>query len=45
MKITQDALVRCAVIMSDNNAKLAVHFQHLVGQCPETNCYFQHSCT
>ena len=41
-KITQDVLVRCAVIVSDHNVKLAGHFQNLVGQCPMTDCYFQH---
>ena len=41
-KITQDVLVRCSVIVSDHNAKLAGHFQNLVGQCRVTNCYFQH---
>ena len=43
-KITQDVLVRCSVIVSDHNVKLAGHFQNLVGQCPMTDCYFQH-CT
>ena len=28
--------------MSDHNVKLAGHFQNLVGQCPMTDCYFQH---
>ena len=41
-KITQDVLVRCSVIVSDHNVKLARHFQNLVGQCPMTDCYFQH---
>ena len=41
-KITQEVLVRCSVIMSDHNVKLAGHFQNLVGQCPMTDCYFQH---
>ena len=41
-KITQDVLVRCLVIVSDHNVKLAGHFQNLVGQCPMTDCYFQH---
>ena len=41
-KITQDVLVRCSVIVSDHNAKLAGHFQNLVGQSPVTDCYFQH---
>ena len=41
-KITQDVLVRCSVIMSDHNVKLAGHFQNLVGQCLVTDCYFQH---
>ena len=44
LKITQDVLVRCSVIVSDHNVKLAGHFQNLVGQCPMTDCYFQH-CT
>ena len=45
MKMTQDVLVRCLVIVSDHNAKLAGHFQNLVGQCLVTDCsYFQH-CT
>ena len=39
---TQDVLVRCSVIVSDHNVKLAGHFQNLVGQCPMTDCYFQH---
>ena len=30
--------------MSDHNVKLAGHFQNLVGQCPMTDCYFQHCC-
>ena len=41
-KITQDVLVRCSVIVSDFNAKLAGHFQNLVEQGPLTNCYFHH---
>ena len=41
-KISQDVLVRCSVIMSDHNVKLVGHFQNLVGQCPMTDCYFQH---
>ena len=41
-KITQDVLVRCSVIVSNHNVKLARHFQNLVGQCPMTDCYFQH---
>ena len=41
-KVTQDVLVRCSVIVSDHNVKLAGHFQNLVGQCPMTDCYFQH---
>ena len=41
-KRTQDVLVRCSVIVSDHNVKLAGHFQNLVGQCPMTDCYFQH---
>ena len=41
-KRTQDVLVTCSVIVSDHNVKLAGHFQNLVGQCPMTNCYFQH---
>ena len=40
-KRTQDVLVRCSVIVSDHNVKLAGHFQNLVGQCPMTDCYFQ----
>ena len=40
--ITQHVLVRCSVIVSDTNANLAGHFQNLVGQCPVTDCYFQH---
>ena len=43
-KRTQDVLVTCSVIVSDHNVKLAGHFQNLVGQCPMTDCYFQH-CT
>ena len=39
---TQDVLVTCSVIVSDHNVKLAGHFQNLVGQCPMTDCYFQH---
>ena len=35
-------LVTCSVIVSDHNVKLAGHFQNLVGQCPMTDCYFQH---
>ena len=41
-KRTQDVLVTCSVIVSDHNVKLARHFQNLVGQCPMTDCYFQH---
>ena len=41
-KRTQDGLVTCSVIVSDHNVKLAGHFQNLVGQCPMTDCYFQH---
>ena len=41
-KRTQDVLVSCSVIVSDHNVKLAGHFQNLVGQCPMTDCYFQH---
>ena len=41
-KTTQDVLVTCSVIVSDHNVKLAGHFQNLVGQCPMTDCYFQH---
>ena len=41
-KRTQDMLVRCSVIVSDHNVKLAGHFQNLVGQCPMSDCYFQH---
>ena len=43
-KVTQDMQVRCAVIVSDHNVKLARHFQNLVEQCLVTHCYFQH-CT
>ena len=43
-EITQDVLVRCSVLTSDHNAKLARHFQNLVGQCLVTKCYFQHCC-
>ena len=31
-KIIQDVLLRCLVIVSDLNVKLARHFQNLVGQ-------------
>ena len=41
-KRTQDVLVRCSVIVSDHYVKLAGHFQNLVGQCPMSDCYFQH---
>ena len=41
-KRTQDVLVTCSVIVSVHNVKLAGHFQNLVGQCPMTDCYFQH---
>ena len=41
-KITQDVLVRCSVIVSDHNVKLAGYFQNLVGQCLLTDYYFQH---
>ena len=41
-KITQDVLVRCSVIVSDHDVKLAGHFQNLVRQCLMTDCYFQH---
>ena len=41
-KRTQDMLVKCSVIVSDHNVKLAGHFQNLVGQCPMCDCYFQH---
>ena len=41
-KITQDVMVRCLVIMSYHNAKLARHFQNLVGQCAVSDCCFQH---
>ena len=41
-KITQVVLVRCSVIVSDHNAKLAGHFQNLVGKCPVTYHGFQH---
>jgi len=36
-KITEDVVVRCSVIVSDHNAKLAGHIQNLV-----TDCYFQY---
>ena len=42
-KITQHVLVRCSVVVFDHNAKLAGHFQNLIGQCRGTDCYFQHS--
>ena len=38
----QDVLVRCSIIVSDHNMKLADHFQNLVGPCPVSDCYFQH---
>ena len=41
-KIIQDVLVRFLCMVSDHNAKLAGHFQKLVGQCPLGDCYFQH---
>ena len=41
-KITQDVLVRCLGIVSNLNAKLARHFQNLVGHCLVTDCCFQH---
>ena len=41
-KITQNVLVRCSVILSNLNVKLARHFQNLVGQCSVTYCYFQY---
>ena len=44
-KRTQDMLVRCSVIVSDHNVTLAGHFQNLVGQCPMSDCYFQHCTT
>ena len=44
LKKTQDVLVTCLVIVSDHNVKLAGLFQNLVGQCPMTDCYFQHCC-
>mgnify|MGYP000037758589 CR=1 FL=1 len=28
-------------LLTDHNAKLAGHFQNLVGRCPVTDCYFQ----
>ena len=40
--ITQDVLVRCSNIVSDQNVKLDGHFQNLMGQCLLTDCYFQH---
>ena len=42
LKKTQDVLVTRSVIVSDHNVKLAGHFQTSVGQCPMTDCYFQH---
>ena len=42
LKKTQDVLVTRSVIVSNHNVKLAGHFQNLVGQCPMTDCYFQH---
>jgi len=42
MMITQDVLVRCLVIASDHNVKLARHFQNLIRQGLMTDCYFQH---
>ena len=36
-KVTQDALVRCTVIMYNYHVKLAKHFPNLVGHCPLTN--------
>ena len=42
-KITHDLLMRCSAIVSYHNVtELAVTFQNLVGQCPMTDCYFQH---
>ena len=41
-KRTQDVMVRCSVIVSGRNVKLAGHFQNLVRQCLMTDCYFQH---
>lgn len=38
-KITQDVLVRCSVIVSDHNVKLAGHFQNLVGKCYFQQCH------
>ena len=39
----KDVLVRCSFIVPDHNAKIAGHFQNLVGgQCPLTDCNFQH---
>ena len=40
-KATQDVLVRCLVIMSDHNVKLAGHFQNLVKQCLMTDVIYQ----
>lgn len=40
-KVTQGVLVRCSVIMSNHDVKLAIHFQNLVKQCLLTDCYFQ----
>jgi len=43
-KITNDVLVRCSVMVSDHNVKLAGQFRNLLGQCPVTDYHFQH-CT
>ena len=39
-KRTQDVLVRCSVIVSDHNVKLAGHFQNLVGQMSDDRLLF-----
>jgi len=41
-KISQYVLVRCLVILTNHDMKLAISFQNLVGQCLVTDCYFQH---
>lgn len=41
-KITQDLLGSFSVILSDHYAKLGGYFQNLIGQCPVTDCDFQH---
>lgn len=39
VRITQNVLVRCLVIVSDHNVRLTGHFQNLVVQCQMTD-YF-----